>query len=490
VLREADLEWHFEDWRHLDRQGQRVALDAFAERDRGRPIRLDRAPLMRVALFLTSEAESHLLWTFHHLIIDGWSCPLVFTAVGAAYDALTGPDPKADLPQPTRYSDYVRWLTEQPTYTSDAFWQRTLTGMTEPTPLPGAHAVTRAVVAEPSIEHSAALDAHDTEALLGLGRRERVSLNTLIQLAWALVLSRHSGHCDVSFGVAFSGRPADLAGVERIIGPFVNNLPVRVSVDPSITLIEAARALQEFQFELSQHQFTPLMRILRLTSSPTTGRLFNSLLVLQGHAAADGLRRFGSQLEVSELIAPVHTHYPLTILAIPGEQLGLRIIARDGEYDEQSVAAIMRDLIEALRQLAAPSEIVADALARLSEPRTAHVPAKAARLRKAHPSPPRPGLETQIAAIWKRAFRMDDIGADENFFDLGGQSLLMIQVHQEVRSITNRDVSIVTMFQYPTIRELAHHLEGPPTDGIQDRGLADRAKRQSAALARHRRRAK
>ena len=117
------------------------------------------------------------------------------------------------------------------------------------------------------------------------------------------------------------------------------------------------------------------------------------------------------------------------------------------------------------------------------------VSAKTARLRKQHPSPPRPGLETQIAAIWKRAFGMDDIGADENFFDLGGQSLLMIQVHRGLRDVLQEDLSIVTMFQFPTIRELAKHL-GRPKDEPVESGIADRAKRQSAALARHRLRLK
>jgi FkbH-like protein/FkbM family methyltransferase/non-ribosomal peptide synthase protein (TIGR01720 family) len=488
VLPEASLEWHYEDWRHLDDLTRRAALDAFADRDRRRPIRLDRAPLMRIAVFRASDTESYLLWTFHHLIIDGWSCPLVFADVGAAYQGLTTGNTGTDPSQPTRYSDYVGWLTDQPTYESDEFWRHTLTGVTEPTPLPAALSASPARV-DGRAEVSDVLDPGDTSALLDLTRRERVSLNTLVQLAWALVLSRHSGKRDVTFGVAFSGRPTELPGVERILGPFVNNLPVRITVDPSITAVAAGQAVQEFQFELSEHQFTPLARILGLASHSTTGRLFDSLLVLQGYTAADGLRCFGSQLEVSELIAPVQTNYPLTILAVPGEQLRVTIIARDGAYDQPSVQAILRDLTEALKGLSTPSMTVADVMARLSEPRAMRVSAKTARLRKQHPSPPRPGLETQIAAIWKRAFGLDDIGADENFFDLGGQSLLMIQVHRDLTDVLQEDLSIVTMFQFPTIRELAQHL-GRPKDKPDESGIADRAKRQSAALARHRLRLK
>ena len=488
VLPEASLEWHYEDWGHLDDLTRRAALDVFADRDRRRPISLDRAPLMRIAVFRASDTESYLLWTFHHLIIDGWSCPLVFADVGAAYQRLTAGIAGDDPSPPTRYSDYVRWLADQPTYESHEFWRRTLTGVTEPTPLPAALSASPAR-AHGRAEVSDALAVGDTSALMDLTRRERVSLNTLVQFAWAVVLSRHSGKRDVTFGVAFSGRPPELPGVERIVGPFVNNLPVRVTVDPSLTAVAAGQAVQEFQFELIKHQFTPLATILSLASRSTTGRLFDSLLVLQGYTAADGLRRFGSRLEVSELSAPVQTNYPLTILAIPGEQLRVTIIARDGAYDQSSVQAILRDLTEALKGLSTPSVTVADVMARLSEPRATRVAAKTARLRKQHPSEPRPGLETQIAEIWRRTFGLDDIGADENFFDLGGQSLLMIQVHRDLRDVMQQDLSIVTMFQFPTIRELAQHL-GRSKDDPENSGIADRAKRQSAALARRRLRGK
>jgi FkbH-like protein/non-ribosomal peptide synthase protein (TIGR01720 family)/FkbM family methyltransferase len=482
VYHQADLEWHADDLRQLDGSARQAALSDFSTAESRRPFHLERAPLMRVALFRTGEAESHLFWTFHHLIIDGWSCPLVFAAVGAAYHALVSGAPEAARVE-VPYSAYVNWLATRPSRDSEEFWRNALRGTSEATPLPAP--LRAAAVTESGIDVSASLSTAHTAALHDLVRAARVSLNTLVQLAWGLVLTRHSGARDVTFGVAFAGRPPDLPGVETIIGPFVNNLPVRVSIDPSVSPLDAARSLQEWQFELSQHQFTPLIRLERLREGPSVGRLFDSLLVLQSYKTADGLRELGPDLKVTNLVAPVQTNYPLTVLATPGDRLRLDLIVRAPGYDRASAQSILEDLTRSLTGLAASPATLGDVLSRLSAPRTARQVAKSVRLRKAHPTPPRSGLESTIARIWRDAFRLNDIGTDENFFDLGGQSLLMVQVHGAVRDALQREISIVTMFQYPTIRELADHLTEPARDGANPE-VSERAKRQSAALARRR----
>ena len=482
VFQDSELEWHLEDWRHLAVDAQRAALDEFSNRERGRPLQLDRPPLMRVAVLRISDTQTCLLWTFHHLIIDGWSCPLVFRAVGDAYERLTS---NSSVPARTggaRYSDYIRWLADRPADASDAFWQRALDGMTEPTPLPPPLKSPTTLPGESGVECTATLGSQDTTQLQDITRRERVSLNSLVQLAWSLVLSRHSGRQDVTFGVSFSGRPPDLPDVESIVGPFVNNLPVRVKVDPAATVREALRDLQEQQFALAAHQFTSLTRIQGLAPMGFRDRLFKSLLVLQSYTTIEGIRQFGPQLRVTELVAPVQTNYPFTIVATPGERLHLTIISSDSAHDRSSVQGIVDDLMVAVRGLSQPQSTMAQILAQLSEPRVARAAAKPVRLRKPNASPPRPGLETTLAGVWQHAFGINDIGADENFFDLGGQSLLMIQVHDEIRRILQCDVSIVSMFQHPTIRDLAKHLQQPDGSDRKE-SLSDRARRQSAALA-------
>ena len=229
VFRDAKLDWHFEDCRGLDAAAQHLVMTTYEANDRKRPFRLGQAPLMRVGLFRIADNQSRLVWTFHHLVIDGWSCPLVFAAVGAAYESL-----QAGRPLPTKsvlaYSDYVRWLATRQTDESESFWRRVLTNLTEPTAppfpaQPGSHSAPGAPA-----EYAGELSRKETAGLREIAKIASVSLNTLVQLAWAVVLSRRTGRDDVVFGVAFSGRPPELSGADSIVGPFVNNLPVRVRI--------------------------------------------------------------------------------------------------------------------------------------------------------------------------------------------------------------------------------------------------------------------
>jgi FkbH-like protein/FkbM family methyltransferase/non-ribosomal peptide synthase protein (TIGR01720 family) len=475
VLGEAALTLHVRDVSELDPAAQEQSLVEYLTQDRQQGFSPLEPPLMRVAVFRRGTSEWEMVWTFHHLLIDGWSCPLIFAAVGAAYDAdVDGHTQPTDA---STYGDYIGWLGRQRANSNEPFWRSYLSGYNRPVTLPRTAAPSHDVV-----EREVTLSEAETTAVHEVARRWRVSLNTLVQLAWALVLSRQSGTTDVAFGVAFSGRPADLAGVEGIIGPFVNNLPVRLTLDAESTLEAEARRLQADHFGLLAHQTTPLPDIQEWSEVGGGTRLFESLLVLQSYATASGLRALGSHLRVRQIHAPVRTNYPLTIVAVPASKLSLRIIGNPGGFAASDVERFVADLASAVRLLVNSTGSVAVALAALSAP-VASVAPPMPRIRSAHPVPPRAGLESTVAAIWRRAFGLDDIGVDETFADLGGQSLLMVRVHAELERALGRPISIVKLYQHPTIRGLVQHLEGAtakatPTD------MRARAARQAEALSR------
>ncbi|HEU0079301.1 MAG TPA: amino acid adenylation domain-containing protein, partial [Longimicrobiaceae bacterium] len=258
VLRGAEVPFEEHDWRGAPAGEHPRMLDDFLAADRARGLELASAPVMRVSLLRTGDESWHLAWSHHHVLLDGWSVPLVMGEVFAAYAALlAGREP--DLPPARPYREYVAWLAGQDSAAAEAFWREELRGIGSPTRLgidlgPGGERGPQGV-------RELALPAEATEALRSLARRHGLTLNTLVQGAWAVLLSRYSGEEDVVFGATTSGRGAGLPEMESRVGLFINTLPVRVRVSAHAPLLEWLGELQERQAEMRAVEHTPLTEV-------------------------------------------------------------------------------------------------------------------------------------------------------------------------------------------------------------------------------------
>jgi len=454
------------------------------EQDRARPLMLTEAPVMRFALIRWDDQTWKFLWSIPALLLDGWSWPVVFQDVGRLYEAYSGQDsPPLEPVRP--YRDYIRWLGAHSFDEAREFWRASLAGFREPTPLPH-DAPDPAADGERYLEIRLPLSAETTGELQTAARRLQITLSTLVQGAWGLLLGRQSGRSDVVIGAAFAARPADLPGVESIVGPFVNNLPVRISIRPDAVAGDYLRGLQARSLELSPFQFTPLMEIQGLSEVPWRHRLFDSLIVFQNYAVGDAARRLGGGVEIADFTGPLHTHYPLMLVAEPGAALGLTLV-----YDRRSLARATaeswgRDVVMLLERMPAHlDKPLAELLSPLAPPPAGARPPK---LRLSAPSqnymPPQTDLERTIADLWRTMFGVERVGVEENFFELGGHSSLLVQMHARLREILKIDLPIVSLFEHPTVRSLARHLaraDGPAPEAGRD--LQDRAQRQRKALA-------
>src|SRR6185503_9370637 len=213
VRRGAEPEISCEDWRGLPAGELAARLESFLEIDRRRGFDLTQAPLMRLALLRSAEEIHQLVWSHHHLLLDGWSAPLVVGEVLACYQAFRGGTEPA-LPKAVPYRDYIRWLREQDSARAERFWRSYLAGFKAPNHLrdaPGNGARGAGQGEEESL-----LSGEATRSLQDFARRRRLTLSTLVQGAWALVLGRRSGDRDLVCGVVSSGRPAELPGVEAM----------------------------------------------------------------------------------------------------------------------------------------------------------------------------------------------------------------------------------------------------------------------------------
>jgi non-ribosomal peptide synthetase component F len=306
-----------------------------------------------------------------------------------------------------------------------------------------------------------------------------------VQGAWALLLNRQSGREEVLFGSAFAGRPTDLRGVESIVGPFVNNLPIRVAVDKEATTDDFLRQLHSRLLQLSSFQFTPLMEIQRVSEVPWRHRLFDSLIVFQNYTIDETARHIGGKVEIADFNGPIHTNYPLMLLAEPGKHLRLTLI-----YDRQVVArkTVERwghDLVALLERLPASLEKPVSEVQELLSPPFATERKEKLRFGSQSQNyvPPQTSMERTIADLWQKLFDLERVGIDENFFDLGGHSLLLVEMHSRLRETLKIDFPVVTLFEHPTIRSLARHMDQPTGSAAPVReGMRDRAIRQKQAL--------
>jgi amino acid adenylation domain-containing protein len=328
VYGSAELPFVVEDWRSRTDADQEASFPAYVEANRRRGFDLEIPPLMRVSLVRTGERSYRLIWSYHHLLLDGWSLALLLQELFACWGSLSaGQEPPVFRRRP--YRDYIAWLKKKDLGASESFWRRALDGFTEPVPLGGAE---RAAFGFHGVDSNGEeridLGPAASEALQSFARRHGLTLNTLLQGVWALLLSRYSGETDIVFGATVSGRPTELAGFEEMIGLFINTIPVRLEVSPGAAVVGWLKALQEAQAEARQHEHCPLTRVQGWSMVPRGVSLFESILSVQNQPAGspgeegDG----GRGLRATDLEHPDASNYPLTLIGVPGPQLQLRLL--------------------------------------------------------------------------------------------------------------------------------------------------------------------
>ncbi|HEV2148272.1 MAG TPA: amino acid adenylation domain-containing protein, partial [Longimicrobiaceae bacterium] len=349
VWREVDLPVLREDLRGLAQEEQREHLDAHLAADRARGFDLAHPPLMRLALFRTGDAAWELVWTLHQILLDGWSLPVVFREVLEGYDAFAaGGDPARDAAPP--YRDYVAWLARQDPSRTERFWRESLAGFPAPTPVGTAGGARPAAETGPE-RVECTLPEELSAALHAAARRGELTVNTLLQGAWALLLSRHAGEEDVVFGSTVSGRPPEVAGVEEMVGLFINTLPVRVRVVPGSLLLPWLRSLQERQAEARDHEHTPLAQVQRWSEVPAGTPLFESLLAYENYPFEE-LLKAPRALRVERRGTREQTNYPLGIAVVPGRALRVLATYDRACFDAGEVRRMLGQLRVALEGIA------------------------------------------------------------------------------------------------------------------------------------------
>lgn len=338
----ADMPFAQIDWSGDDQGSQADRLDTFLREDRGRGFDLSQVPLMRVTLIRQPEGAGQMIWSFHHILLDGWSSQIVLRDVFRAYAGQGLPEASGLV-----YRDFIETIPEADSDVVADFWRPRLADIAAPTrfadrlgaKVPGHGMQVRRLPVSPS------------DALRDFARRSRVTLNTVFLGAWARLLATHSDEAAVVFGATLSGRGGDVPGLDTCIGLLMNTLPLRVE----ITEGDTARWLQDLQREQTRIQEmaqSPLVDVQRMSSVPPGVALFDSLVVFENLPDLDGAA-FAVELEGTELSIDAidyrdQSNYPMALVILPQQEIELRLVHDRSLFSDGFCDALLDQLIHVL----------------------------------------------------------------------------------------------------------------------------------------------
>ena len=480
VLPARPLEWTEIDLRDLTEVERQQRLVQIVAADRAKNFDLAAGQLLRVILIRTRDDEWQMVWSTHHLLIDGWSWPVIFNELAKFYAGVS------TLSKPRAYRDYIAWTLGRSNEDAQNFWRDYLKDFT---PLPlriGQRPAVAPVSGHATFgEESTCLEEDITQALQNTARENQITLNTVLQGAWALVLGHYQNSTNPVFGAAYSGRPPEISGIEGMVGPCVNNLPVRAKISAETPASAWLKQLQREQFNASQHQYNSIEQIQSWSGIPWRYRLFDSLIVFQNYASSGAIEQLSERVTVEVADAPESTNYPLTLTVVPGGKLRLKMLYRPEQFEAANIHRILSDLSAVLRAIAkAPDAKLSEIISQLALPPEV----TAARVRSmtaaGAETTPRTDMERTVAGIWQELFDNPRVSLDANFFDLGGYSLLLVQAHRKLQQALGRSLPIVSLLQHPTVRSLARQLAGNGDSRLAAQAVNERARRQQDAMAR------
>ncbi|MGG4499221.1 amino acid adenylation domain-containing protein [Paenibacillus polymyxa] len=350
VYRNRDCGFYYEDLRELDSDTRGIWLKNFKLEDKARGFDLRRDVLMRIAILRTGEDSYHIVWSFHHIVMDGWCLSLINKEVFESYAALQeGRVP--ELAPAVPYSRFIEWLEAQDRKAATDYWSSYLSGYEQQTALPAVKSGRKSGGYTAS-DWVTVLERELTLRVEETAKRYQVTMNTLLQTVWGIVLQKYNNHRDVVFGSVVSGRPSDIIGVEGIIGLFINTIPVRILSEAGESFAEVMKKTQEQALASHAYDTYPLFEIQALTDQKQD--LINHIMVFENYPVDEQVEEMeidGQELSpISNVVALEQTNYDLNVVVMPGECVKIRFMYNALNYDQTDIERLHGHFVNLLEQ--------------------------------------------------------------------------------------------------------------------------------------------
>ena len=399
----------------------------------------------RAALVRVGDGKHRFVLTNHHIVLDGWSMPILLGEIFATYFGQR-------LPASVPYRRFVSWLAERDVDAARAAWGEVLAGFDNPTLVGPPEPLGWG----PRDIRSFRVEEATTRAVSDLARSRHITVNTVLQAAWAQLLMWVTGQHDVAFGAVVSGRPAEVAGAESMVGLMINTVPVRAHITPEATAIDLLDQIQGALEQTFEHQHLALSEVHRVSGH---ARLFDTVFVYENYPIDTAGLSGGHDLGVTEFTVRDYYHYPLTVQAVPGDELDLRVQFRTDVFDPAGIDTLIERFERILQAMTADpmqrllsiDSLDADELS--AEPVLQHPGTD-----DAQPAPV--GMAEQaLADIFVQVLGVDRVGVEDSFFNLGGDSLAAVRAITAINAAFDIHLPVATLFDAPSVRTLSKPLK-------------------------------
>ncbi len=391
-------------------------FDAAVQKDRLKPFDLSFPPLMRFYIAKLGNT-TRILWTYHHILMDGWSLSIVLRDWFMIYEQLSLGN-QILLPTAISFKQFVKALTSLPPVKA---WQTFLAGHRKPTPLPDL----TLSEANGCFSHDLRLTPEMHQALMSRLSQERLTIATFMQGIWALVLSHFSGEKDIVFGITVSGRNLDLPEIESIVGLCINTVPQRIKIDRLHPLSSWFKHIQDLQIRMQPYHHVPLASI--QGKQP----LFQSVVVIENYPIEDK-KGDDKAIKLVSIETKEKVEYPLTLMVFPSQQLLVRLLFDESKFSLKGAQQILDTI----------SSLISVILNNWDSNVGTHLPLS------------RQELERGLQEIWAELLGTPNVGLQDAFQDLGGNSLTLMRMKGLMQQRFDIDFPLVDLFKYQTIKAI------------------------------------
>ena len=461
IRKNISAPWFEFDWVNLNYSQRADALKNLMLEDRNKGFQFSEPPLMRFYLIKVESQKYLLLWSHHHLIMDGWSSSILLNEFKFVYKKLFNAEP-VELPCVKKYEKFIEWVQDQNISSVVDYWKTSLRGLS-PTKL--CHKKANAKIKANEILFS--LSANKTSQLIELSRKAGVTLNTILQAAWSILLGNQLNKSDVVFGVTVSGRQIDMTGIEEMVGIFINTLPLRIQLNISDSLFTLLHQIQTSTVNLQNNTQIPLSLIHSFTNVGNKG-LFDTVIVYQNFPPIEENLNETTRFKIIDCVDVYE--YPLKIVVSPGEELELRFSYNTLCFTQETIEAYISDMSHIIENM-----ILYNADFKLDKYITCfsnlNIPSKIDdvhyKLNKINKTISK--MEFALLEIWKKLLNVDVLYYEDDFFELGGHSIQILTLISEINNLLQIKISLCDVLEHSIFDKLlkllkkraleSHHLE-------------------------------
>ncbi|OQX12204.1 MAG: hypothetical protein BWK80_43990, partial [Desulfobacteraceae bacterium IS3] len=466
VLKERKIDFVFEDIRSLSPEAQRDCWLAYREKDKKRYFDLSKDALMRLAVFRLAENSFDVTWSFHHIVMDGWSVGIVYDELITLYHSMIKGN-NITLPPAVSFGEYVKWLKKQDSGAAKNYWRKYLEDYRRLTGLPRISGEKKKEFVKKTFEFK--LSEMMSESLRETAARNQVTVNTVIQVVWGILLGKYNDSEDVVFASTVSGRPADLKGVERIVGLFINAIPVRIRMKQGQTVRELLEKTHQDAAENKDYHYYSLADIQAETLLKQ--HLLDHLLIFESYPDLGKSKEGGTDFVIDEFEQFELTNYDLSVQIFPEEIFHFCVIYNASVYEQSIIEKIephLKAIIETIQKDAVvePAKIAVlssdekEMYLKAANERNETLPKIPAQgdstrnLSAAYVEPENDSQE-KLVSIWKEVMNIGTLGIDDNFFELGGHSLMATRIVSRIHKIFEVEITLQEFFDNPNVRKLS-----------------------------------